>query len=74
MPIAYESIFVKKLKMMCPQNRWTQLASRQKRFVDLLILIIVISIVASVSLGVGGTATAAVNSAKLNSLENREIL
>jgi hypothetical protein len=54
----YEEYFIQELEQMCPTGHFTQLGSRQKRFViSLTILsVIVMAIVAAVGLGLSSTA------------------
>ncbi|CAG7724410.1 unnamed protein product, partial [Allacma fusca] len=37
---AYETNFMQELRQMCPQKRWTSVANRKKRFVDLVLALI----------------------------------
>jgi hypothetical protein len=64
----YEHVFLNELEQMCPSSTWTSIIHRQKRFIPIIIGIIVLVNIAVVGLAVAGTTMGVKNSVKINEM------
>jgi hypothetical protein len=68
----YEEYFIKELEEMCPTGSYTEVHSRQRRFIfSLLIGVGIAAIIAAVGLGISTTITSSINTGRIDNLESK---
>ncbi|CAG7732058.1 unnamed protein product, partial [Allacma fusca] len=67
----YQTMFLDEIQRMCPKKSWTSVSVRQKRFIPLIIGVIVVIVIASAGLSIAAVTIAVTNKDKLDQVEER---